>query len=113
MKRTVTALAAAACLATASLAISVPPASAQANTATCTELPDPPQAYGTWYKCTNTAESTTRYYGMLSASNKSLRISFGGWAPPITVCFETKFDTGYKSGSPALQFTSGSAGICR
>jgi hypothetical protein len=68
---------------------------------------------GTWYKCTDTANGTTRYTGKLSAVRKAAVINFGVWAPKVVVCLDTEFDTGYRTGSPAVSYSDAPLSLCR
>jgi hypothetical protein len=68
---------------------------------------------GTWYKCTDAAEGTTRYHGKLSAERKAVVIDFAGWAPKVVVCLDTEFDTGYRPGSPAVRYADAPLSVCR
>jgi hypothetical protein len=113
MKRTITTLATVACLASGAVAASTAPSSALAATPTCTKLSTPVQVYGTWYKCTDSTNNTTRYTGTLSATNGAAVMSFPGWNLRYNICLDTEIETGYRPGSSVVSFSVAPASLCR
>lgn len=116
MKRTIAAFASVAWLAMGALTASTTQAaavSAQDNAPVCTKLPIPAPVYGTWYKCTDSTNNTTRYTGQLSASHGAAVVSFPGWGLQYDICLDTKIDTGYRAGSSVVSINSAASSLCR